>query len=200
MNGMNPWECGPTDISDKDVLEAMKSMEGYIDITPGDFREVYRVAYRLAMNRLLNAAKARDVMRTPVLVVEADMDLIDTAAFLAARRISGAPVVDRGDLVGVISEKDFLTTMGGGQIHSFMEVISQCLKNKGCIVIPMRNQKARDIMTSPAVIATEDMSVSEISGIFTKNNINRIPIVGHGGKLVGIVTRSDLLTSYCKIE
>ena len=41
-------ECAPVEMSGSDVMDAMKSMEGYIDITPADFREVYQVAYGLA--------------------------------------------------------------------------------------------------------------------------------------------------------
>ena len=42
----------PVDISEQDVVEAMKRIAGYIDITPGDFKEVYQSAYTLAIKRL----------------------------------------------------------------------------------------------------------------------------------------------------
>jgi len=42
----------PVDISEKDVVAAMKNISGYIDITPGDFREVHQSAYTLAIQRL----------------------------------------------------------------------------------------------------------------------------------------------------
>ncbi len=201
MDDKNLLECGPVEISDGDILQAMKAMEGYIDITPGDFREVYRVAYEIAMNRILNAIRVRDVMTTPVWGVDADMDLIETAAMLAEKGVSGAPVVDRsGMVVGVVSEKDFLKQMGAGETRSFMDVVSNCLKSKGCVAIPMRNQKAFDIMTSPAVTGHEDMPVSEISSLLTQKSINRIPIVDDDGKATGIVTRADLVASYCRLD
>lgn len=45
-HGLKPEECtlGPEEISDEDILNAMKEMEGYLDITPGDFKESYRHA------------------------------------------------------------------------------------------------------------------------------------------------------------
>jgi len=199
MKSMNPWECGPMEISDEDILKAMKTVEGYIDITPGDFREVYRVAYRFAVDHLLNAQKARDVMTTPALVIHADMDLIQAATLLAEKRISGAPVTDSsGRVIGVISEKDFLRQMGAAQTDSFMKVISDCLTSKGCTATPMRNQKAAHIMTSPAVTATEHMSVLDIARILTGRGINRIPVVDGDVRPLGIVTRTNLLTSYCR--
>jgi len=45
MSPVNLRECAPVDTSDDDAMAAMKAMRGYIDITPADFREVYRVGY-----------------------------------------------------------------------------------------------------------------------------------------------------------
>ena len=69
MSSSNLRECAPVDISDADVMEAMKAMQGYIDITPADFREVYRIAYVFAQDRMMHALKAADVMTAPVHVV-----------------------------------------------------------------------------------------------------------------------------------
>ncbi|MFZ7127397.1 MAG: CBS domain-containing protein [Desulfobacterales bacterium] len=200
MNPPNLRECAPVDISEADVLKAMKAMEGYIDITPADFREVYRVAYALAKDRMMNALKARDVMATPVHVVGAQMDLIETATLLAEKGISGAPVVEEsGKIVGVVSEKDFLKKMGAGPGGSFMKVIAHCLKNRGCVATPMINRTVKDIMTTPAVTATEEISIAGISALLAEHNINRLPIVDTDERPVGIVTRADLVNSYCML-
>ncbi|MFO8086099.1 MAG: CBS domain-containing protein [Desulfobacterales bacterium] len=174
----NLRECAPVDISDDDVMEAMKSIKGYIDITPADFREVYRVAYVLARQRMMNALKAADIMTTPVHVVHIGTDLVETATLLAEKGISGAPVIDEnGNVIGVISEKDFLRRMGAGQKGSFMNVIAHCLKNKGCVATPIINRSVGDIMTVPAVTARVDISIGSISAMMIEKNINRIPIV-----------------------
>jgi CBS domain-containing protein len=178
----------------------MKAMQGYIDITPADFKEVYRVAYFLAKDRVLNSLTAKEVMTTPVHSIGVEMDLIQTATLLAERGISGAPVVDsEGKIVGVVSEKDFLAGMGAKGADSFMQVIAHCLKNKGCIATPMFNRVVRDIMTAPAVTATADVSIARISALFSEKNINRLPIIGSDKRPVGIVTRSDLVNSYCML-
>jgi len=189
------------DISDADVMEAMKAMQGYIDITPADFREVYRVAYSLARDRVMKGLKAGQIMRTPIHVIEEDQGLADAAALLAREGISGAPVVDRdGRVVGVVSEKDFLRNMGAEPGGSFMQVIALCLQNKGCVAAPMLKRTAGEIMTSPAVTATLDISMAEISVLLSEKGINRLPIVGGDGRPVGIVTRSDLVEAFCRIE
>ena len=48
MKELVTGEISPLDISEQDVIEAMKLVPGYIDITPGDFKEVYQAAYALA--------------------------------------------------------------------------------------------------------------------------------------------------------
>jgi CBS-domain-containing membrane protein len=193
-------ECAPVDIAEEDVLRAMKAMQGYIDITPADFREVYRVAYALAKERMMNALKAADVMAAPVHVLGVGTDLMDAATLLAEKGISGAPVVDgEGRVAGVVSENDFLRQMGAGRTGSFMQVVAQCLKHKGCVATPMINRTVEAIMSAPAVTAAPQITLAGIAAIFVEKNINRLPIVDADGRPLGIVTRGDLVNSYCML-
>lgn len=194
-------ESCPLDISDEDILKAMRNISGYLDITPGDFKEIYRFAYRHAIDRLRHSVKAKDVMTKDVVFVEEKTSLKEVAELLNRHIISGLPVIDdKKKVVGVISEKDFLTHMGATEERTFMGVVSHCLKSKGCVAISMRKQNAKDIMTSPAIIADENVPVSEIANIFIEKNINRTPVVDPDQKLVGIVTRTDIVRSSCIIE
>jgi CBS domain-containing membrane protein len=189
-------DTDPTDISDDDIFKAMKDIDGYLDITPGDFKEIYRFAYRRALDRMTHSVTAGEVMTTDVVFVKKD-DTLETAAEIMARHsIAGVPVVENGEkVIGVISEKDFLFHMGGKDARSFMEVVAKCLRDKGCVAIPMRRQKAEDIMTSPAITVREDTPVSEIATIFTEKEINRVPVTDDGGKLLGIIAREDIVKS-----
>jgi CBS-domain-containing membrane protein len=189
------------DISDDDILKAMRNISGYLDITPGDFKEIYRFAYKHAIDRLRHSVKAKDVMTRNVISVEENTSLEEVAKILNRYVISGVPVIDDDkSVVGVISEKDFLFHMGAKEKRTFMGVVAHCLKSKGCVAISMRKQNAKDIMTSPAVTVDEKTPVSEIANIFIEENINRTPVVGPGQKLVGIVTRTDIVRSSCFIE
>ena len=189
-------DTSPMDISDDDILKAMKEISGYLDITPGDFKEIYRFAYQHAVDRLIHSVTAGEVMTTDVVFVKRDDPLETVARIMARHGIAGVPVVENGEkVVGVISEKDFLFHMGGKDAKSFMEVVAQCLRNKGCVAITMRRQKAEDIMTSPAITVREDTPVSEIATIFTEKEINRVPVTDDGGKLLGIVAREDIVKS-----
>jgi CBS-domain-containing membrane protein len=191
----------PVEISEQDVIEAMRAIPGYLDITPGDFKEVYEAAYNLAVKRLLTSLKAADLMTRPVQLVSQEMDLVKAAALLAEKQISGAPVVDhQGKIVGVVSEKDFLKEMGFGATPSFMQIATHCLNNKGCMIGNLRNRTIGDIMTRPPITGSPEMTIGEISALFVDRQINRLPIVNADGRPAGIVTRTDLAHSFSIIE
>lgn len=187
----------PIDISEQDVVEAMKSMQGYIDITPGDFKKVYRAAYSLAIRRLLATLKAEDIMSKPVQTIGWNIELVEAAAILAEKNISGAPVVDKdGKVIGIVSEKDFLKEMGFGVTPSFMQIANHCLNDKNCMIGKLRKRTVADIMTQPVVTADSKLTVREISTLFAEKKINRLPIISSEGFAIGIVTRTDLAYSY----
>jgi CBS-domain-containing membrane protein len=185
-------------LSDEDVLAAMKSIPGYLDITPADFKEIYAFAYRHAFDRLGQSVTAKDIMTKAVVSVNSDTSLIETAKRMAENAISGLPVINENQIViGVISEKDFFQKMGAKDTVSFMGVVVECLSNKGCLALPIREKLAADIMTSPAITARLRTTISELSSILTDNHINRVPIVNDEGKLRGIISRGDLVDSFC---
>ncbi|MGO9123052.1 MAG: CBS domain-containing protein [Desulfomonilaceae bacterium] len=188
--------CVPVDISDDDIFEAMREIPGYLDITPGDFKEVYLKAYQHAVMRLSRSILTASVMTREVVFVRESTPLKEVAEIMAARKISGVPVVgDSGQVLGVISEKDFLNVMGAGKADSFMMVIAQCLLGKGCLAAPYRAKFAGDIMTSPAVTVKPETPILEVADILTQKKVNRAPVVDEEGRLIGIVSRADVLKS-----
>jgi len=190
----------PVDMSDADILDAMKSIPGYLDITPGDFKEIFRYAYRHAIERIAQSLLAKDVMTVKLISVTLDTSLKETAAKMAAHGISGVPVIDeRKTVVGAISEKDFLFHMGEKKTRSTMDVVSQCLSSKGCVAVSMRSGYAKDIMTSPAITVFNDTPIFEIAAIFAEKSINRVPVTDKNGHLVGIVARADIFRTTCAL-
>lgn len=186
------------DLTEEDIMSAMKSIQGYIDITPADFKEIYGFAYRQALDRLSQSVTAEDIMTKSVIFVNPDTDLIETARRMAETGVSGVPVInDKQIVIGVISEKDFLRKMGAKDTGSFMGVVAECLSNKGCLAIPIREKSAKDIMTTPVITVLADTTVSELSKMLAENHINRIPVVNDEGNIRGIVSRGDLVASFC---
>jgi CBS domain-containing membrane protein len=198
MTNQDIEACEPVDISDDDIYEAMKDISGYLDITPGDFKEVYLKAYRHAVLRLTRSVRVIEVMTKDVAAVSGDTPLEDVAEIMAARKVSGVPVIDGdGKVIGVVSEKDLLSVMGAGAASNFMEVIAHCLKGRSCLAVPVREKVAADIMSSPAVTVKEETPVMEVADLFTQRGVNRVPVVDANGRMVGIVSRGDVVRSSC---
>ncbi len=191
-------QCGLIDLTEDDVLEAMRAMQGYVDITPGAFREIYALAYDLAVKRVRSLGRAEDIMTTPVHCLRQGMDAMEAATFMAGHGVSGAPVLDgQGRIRGVVSEKDFLRAMGLPGAASFMAVIATCLRTSGCMVADLRHLRVDDLMSAPPIVAAPETSVAEISELFSARAINRLPVCDADGRVLGLVTRSDLVGSMC---
>jgi len=190
-------ETGPTpgmEIKEEDILEAMRAIPGYLDITPGDFQEVFRLAFQHALERLGQAVTAAEIMTTDVVAVRPNTPVAEVAAAMGRRGVSGVPVVDAEQtVVGVISEKDFLTRMGLKDAKNFMSLVADCLKTKGCVALPLKAALAADIMSSPAVTVAPDTPVRTIAALLNDRGINRAPVTDPAGRLLGLVSRADIL-------
>lgn len=181
-------------LSDKDVYEAMKSVSGYLDITPEDFKEIYQRAYQHAVERLRKSVTAARIMTRAVVFVSRSTPLAETAAIMARNRVSGVPVTEGdGSVVGMISEKDFLVRLGMGEDATFMEVLARCLSSGKCPTASIQGEKAGDIMSAPVISVSEDATLADLAQILTEKGINRVPVLDTKGRLSGIVSRADLV-------
>jgi CBS domain-containing protein len=116
---------------------------------------------------------AGELMTTDVITCGPGESIAEVIERFECYHIAGMPVVkDDGELLGVISESDILDAE--------------------------RDDKVRDYMSSPAVSVEEDMPVEEVATIFRSKKVNRLPVVSEG-RLIGIVTRDDLISYLANI-
>jgi CBS domain-containing protein len=122
--------------------------------------------------------------------------LVEVAEIMGSKGISGVPVLDSSDkVVGVISERDFLARMGPDGPRNFMTVVAGCLRAKGCVALPIRARTAADIMTTPPVTIHDGMPLVEIAEIFAEKSINRVPVTDAEGRILGMITRNDIIAA-----
>jgi len=74
-----------------------------------------------------------------------------------------------------------------------MTLVASCLRSKGCVALPIKKQAAGDLMSTPAVTVTPEARMRDMAELFTQRRINRAPVTDKEGRLVGIVTRGDLI-------
>src|SRR5690606_12235401 len=139
--------------------------------------------------------RAKDVMTTNVATLTPDMTVRDAAALFLSRRISGAPVVDAGgEVVGMLSEGDLLHRVETGTVkrRSWWLQLFTGPDQEAMDFIKSHASRVKDVMTSPAISVTEDAPLADVADLLEHRRIRRVPVV-RDGRLVGIVSRADLL-------
>lgn len=130
-------------------------------------------------------AHVKDIMTTRVVAARADTSCADLAATLRKHRVGGLPVVDdEGIVVGVISESDLLARL-----------VASKPRQKQATAASLT---AADLMTWPAVTIGPDELVSHAARLMYSRRLRRLPVVDHRGRLVGVVTRADVLSSFTR--
>ena len=127
--------------------------------------------------------------------------LKETAQLLADTGISGMPVVgDDGNVVGVISEADILfkerspeRRRGGSFAWLFFP---DMIENEA----KLDARTAGEAMSSPAVTIGPNRPVGEAAARMLDESVNRLPVVDEDGKLIGIVTRADLVRAFTRSD
>jgi CBS domain-containing protein len=138
---------------------------------------------------------AREIMTRDPIAVPGDTPVEKVAKLLLDNRISAAPVVGAdGRLEGIVSEGDLMRRPESGTephhswwlrlITSPEENVTEYLKTHGL--------KAADVMTRDVVTVNGDETAGEIAQLLERRHIKRVPVV-EDGKVVGIVSRADLL-------
>lgn len=145
--------------------------------------------------------KIRDVMTDAVATVSPETTLHEVAQVLTDRRVSGLPVVtDDGMCVGVISEADLIVKQAGRQT-SRRRPLDWIL---GESPDPEQQRRraattAREAMSSPVFTVEADRPLRDAADRMVASHVNRLPVVDNG-RLVGIVTRADLVRAYLHMD
>ena len=144
----------------------------------------------------------RDAMTRSVLTVPLIAPLREVAQVLVDNGISGVPVVDvDGTVLGVVSEADLLVKeQGPGAIrHRPLARFVGESRAARAQLVKLEAVTAHEAMTSPAITITSGRPIHEAAAIMTARRINRLPVVDNG-RLVGIISRADLVRAYVRSD
>jgi len=141
-----------------------------------------------------------DLMTRDVITVQPDTPLKTVARLLVEHRIGGVPVVDAsGVVLGVVSESDFALKELGAE-GSHQSRLARLLGRPNRDAERLLATTAGEAMTRPAVTVEEDTaSVREATTLMIRRNINRLPVVNQG-RLVGILTRGDVVRIFTQAD
>jgi CBS domain-containing protein len=145
---------------------------------------------------------AADIMTRDVVTVPPHASIRHVAKLMAARHISGVPVLEEsGKLAGMVTEGDLLTynaTPGERQAW-WLDMLTEGFEIAPDFLdaVQAAREKVRNVMKADIVSVAEATPVKEIARLMTEKNVNRLPVL-NAGKLVGIVARADLVRAFAR--
>ena len=144
----------------------------------------------------------RDIMTTNVVTVRADASFKEIAVRLREHRVSAFPVLDKdGTVIGVVSEADLL-------LKEALPLSEEALSEEDALegarpgILRQRAQEkaravtAADLMSRPAVTVAPEDSVEHAARLMYARGVKRVPVTDAAGRLVGIVSRADVLSVF----
>ncbi len=121
---------------------------------------------------------AREMMTRELLTVDKDTRVLEAVRLLLKHRVSGAPVVDEeGRLIGMLSERDC--------IHALVRAVAERLPSS----------YVRDVMSTDVLTIADSADLLTIAHLFVTRPVRRIPVISEEGRLIGQISRHDLLAS-----
>ncbi len=149
--------------------------------------------------------KIEEFMNKDVVYLRPDDSIFDAAKIFSELRISGAPVVEGEEIIGVITESDIIRFMdvkisdlpgvSGASLADLILAIVGLQKLKIDFKKELEfiaSSKVSEVMSKKPITITADKTILDVASVMQDNDINRLPVVSEG-KLVGIVARADII-------
>lgn len=147
---------------------------------------------------------AKDIMVRNVITVKRDQTVEDVIRLLMEHNVSGLPVVDDDNrVVGIVSEGDLIYRSKQLKLPSYFTILDGYIflespKTMEEQIKKMVGYRVEDIMTEKVITLEEEDSIEKAASLMTDRKVNRLPVV-KDGKLVGIISRRDIIRSYANI-
>jgi len=144
--------------------------------------------------------KVKDIMTKDVVTVTKETTVMELAKIFAERHLSSLPVVDQnGELIGIVTETDLVEQDKNLHIPTVISIFDWVIylesdKKFEKELKKMTGRTVGDIYSADAVTVSPDSSIADVADLLSSRKINALPVV-EGNKLIGIVSRIDLIRS-----
>ena len=139
--------------------------------------------------------RVEQAMTKDPISVDPSTSLKDAAPLFIENRISGLPVVEHDRLVGVLSESDIVAKQTSGYRNGEVSLVEAA---------HLRRERAAatvgEAMSSDPVTIEPWISIWAAADLMVVRDVNRLPVVDHHGRLVGIITRDDLVRAFARSD
>lgn len=140
--------------------------------------------------------KVRDLMTTDPLTATPEMLLKEAARLMVRNKVSGLPVISDGELVGIVTEGDFLR-QEANRDQPYRFSLLDALFGDGPSE-PPAVEAVSEVMTEHVITITPEASIGEAARVMANQRVKRLPVVDANGTLVGIISRADVVNAFTK--
>jgi len=195
------WLASTTPFEASDLSRAIADMDTFIDINQHDLHEIYTRALQQAHSQGFGDLRCADVMSQPALSVQYGTELEDVWQLFERHNIRGVPVVDNFlRVIGIVTVSNFVHLASDNsdsplpEPQSMAERLAQ-LRQRTPGFESDKAEVAGQIMNSPAITAQHDDRITDKIDLFNEHHIHHLPIVDDDRKLVGMLTREDIMAA-----
>ena len=128
------------------------------------------------MMATIDALRVGNLMTLDPIVVGSDQPAAEAERLIKTYRVGGLPVVDGGELVGVVSQADLMVARSSQMIGA-----------------NWTRMRVRHLMTSPAITVHATATLAHAAKLMIQRHIHRLVVVGDDGAPIGVLTTLDLL-------
>ena len=172
-----------------DVDTALAHYNQVLDVSRADLEGLLHLAGRAAFQRTLGEVRCSDIMSRPPFAVEAGVSLKDAWALMRAQQIKALPVVDAQRLVvGIVTVADFMRLANLDMHEGFGQRLRMLVMGR-----TGQPQNVGEIMSHPVQVAHVGQHAMDLVPLFSQGGHHHIPIVESEGRLVGVITQTDLV-------
>jgi CBS domain-containing membrane protein len=176
-----------------DMDAALAHYNQVLDVSRDDLQELLHLAEAASYQRNLGELRCADIMSREPVAVQFGTSLSEAWTLMRQRRIKALPVIDRQQrIVGIVTAADFFRQAGLDEHSGLGDRVRELIKNNG-LTSSDRPEVVGQIMTRRVQVAGVQRHALELVKLFSQDGHTHIPIIDEENRLVGIVTKSDLV-------
>lgn len=180
---------------DADLDAVLANYNQVLDVSQDDLKTLLAEMRLRGHDRELSAVRCADIMSRELVTVDFGTPLQDAWALLRQRRIKALPVVDRNfHIVGIITLADFMRAADLDIYEGFDEKLRNLIKRTRSVTSE-KPEVVGQIMTRNVRVTSLQRPLADLIPLFGSTGHHHIPVIAEGGKLVGIITQSDLVAA-----
>jgi CBS domain-containing protein len=144
---------------------------------------------------------AKEIMTKKVITIKKNASIQELSELLVDNKISGVPVLDENEaLAGIVSEGDIIVKNSDLHFPRYFKLLDAIIYLESLNKFKESLQKhlatrVEDIMTTKVKTVSEDTPINKIADMMLDSRVNRLPVIDKNNKLIGIITRADIVKS-----